>query len=147
MASLGQFSRRIQVLGDRIEKNANLVKRKVALAVDQAVVLGTPVDTGNARSNWLVSLSQPRQDQISPYAPGNKLGRGERANAQNAINQGASVVGVARTGQDIYIVNNVDYIGDLNQGSSRQAPANFVEMAVLSGSQVVNSARVLISRI
>lgn len=43
--------------------------------------------------------------------------------------------GVAAAGwriQDNKIVNDVDYISDLNAGSSQQAPAYFVERIILS---------------
>lgn len=147
MASLRQFARRIELRADSIVENVDRLVRQVALAVDQAVVFETPVDTGRARSNWLVSLVEPRQDEIPPYAPGRRLGKGESANAAAALAQGAAVIGMRRPGQDIVISNNVPYIGRLNEGSSAQAPANFVEAAVQSGASVVRGTRVVVSRI
>lgn len=116
----------------------NTVIKKVGLAVDQAVVTGTPIDTGTARSNWLASLVTPRSDVIGSYAPGNP---GGVTNA--ALSQAAGVIGLRKTGQDIVISNNVPYIGKLNAGSSQQAPAGFVESAVQEGAAVVRSARVV----
>ena len=141
--SLTQFSRRMTILADRSEKNLNRVVRRTALAVDQTVVLGTPVNTGRARSNWLVALGVSRKEEIEPYAPGERLGIGEGANAQGALAQGAGVIGIRRSGQDVFISNSVSYIEDLNSGSSQQAPANFVEQAVQAGVNVVQGARVL----
>lgn len=131
------------VRADKIGRNVSTVVRKVALAVDQAVVLATPVDTGRARSNWRVSLGSPPTGVIEPYAPGAKLGIGENANAAAAIAQAAGQVAQRREGQDIWISNNVPYIGLLNEGSSRQAPASFVEQAVAAGVSVVAGARVV----
>lgn len=141
--SLERFSRRIATRADSIQRNVDKTVRRVALAADQAVVLGTPVDTGRARSNWRVSLGSPVFDTVEPFAPGARLGLGEQANAQGAIAQGAAVIGARRDGQDIWISNNVPYIGALNDGSSDQAPANFVEAAIAQAVAVVRNARVV----
>jgi hypothetical protein len=143
VAGLGDFSRRIRRRGRQIEANANLIKRKVALIADRELVLGTPVDTGRARSNWLVSLQSPISDAREPYFPGSRLGRGERANAQAAIDQAMSKIGVAAPGQTIFIANNVKYIGLLNEGWSAQAPAGFVQSAIMRAVNSVQGARIL----
>lgn len=142
MADLFQFVRRFRLRANAVPKNANLLLRKVALIADQAVVTGTPVSTGTARSNWLVSVSQPRSDTIPPYSPGENQGIGESANANAAIAQGAAVIGSVSGGQSIIIANNIPYIGKLNAGSSQQAPANFVELAILEASRAVGNVRI-----
>jgi len=136
----------MSITSDQVGENVNRAVRKVALAVDQSVVLSTPVDKGPARSNWLVSLGSPRGDQIPAYAPGERLGVNEQSNAAAALAQGSSVVGVRKEGQDIFITNNIPYIGKLNDGSSAQAPANFVEKAVMEAREIVKGTRVLVSR-
>lgn len=130
MSSPAQFSRRMIVLGNGIEPNANRLVRGVALIIDRELVLSTPVDKGVARSNWLVSIGVGRTDVVSAYAPGNKLGRGETANAAGAMAQGAAVIGARSGGQSIFIVNNVPYIETLNNGYSKQAPAGFVQLSI-----------------
>ena len=143
MPGLNRFARRMDVRGRQVTDNMSRAVRRVALAVDQAVVLGTPVDTGYARSNWLVSIGEPREEPLEgPYAPGRKLGKGETKNAQAALAQGQQAIDQQDPGQDIWISNNVDYIGRLNEGSSEQAPAQFVEEAVANGASVVRNVRV-----
>lgn len=118
----------------RLSKEAaaktNRFVRKVAIIVDQNVVLATPVDTGRARSNWIVSVSSPETNEIDPYQPGEQLGVGESGNAQSAINQALGQIAVRKNNQDIFIQNNVEYVKYLNEGSSKQAPANFVQLAI-----------------
>lgn len=138
---------------------------EIASAVHEGVVLGTPVDTGKARSNWLVTVGQESFDVIEPFAPGEKLGIAERANAQAALALGKNAlstfslftaaslpgaptdlqqfVGISGTNKVIYIQNNVDYIGLLNGGSSKQAPALFVQAAVQAGIEKARRALVL----
>lgn len=142
-SDLASFERRIRVRAEDIATNVNTAVRKAALAVDQALVLGTPVDTGLARSNWLVALGSPTRKTIAPYAPGNKLGLTEQANAAMALAQAAGTVNGRKNEQDIWITNNIPYIGSLNEGSSLQAPANFVELAIMDGINAVKKVRVV----
>lgn len=143
MAGLGDFSRRIRLRGKQVEAGANRVKREVALIADREVVLETPVDTGRARSNWIVSLQAPILDEREPYSPGERLGKSERANAAAAIEQGVGRITVAAPGQTIFISNNVSYIGRLNDGWSAQAPSGFVQSAVMRAVNSVRGARIL----
>lgn len=143
MASLGEFAHRIRLRGEQVEKGVNRIVRTVALVVDREVVLGTPVDTGRARSNWIASLGSGVTDVRDPYSPGNKLGIGESSNAEGALSQAGEVISRRQPGTDVYISNNVDYIGLLNDGSSAQAPAGFVQSAIKRGVNVVVRAEVL----
>lgn len=86
----------------------------------------TPVDTGWARANWVPSV-------LVPYSGT----AGTRAQAElGSIDLQPQANGVTQLAQyklnlgDIYITNNVDYILKLNDGSSRQAPRNFVQSAI-----------------
>lgn len=89
---------------------------------------GTPVDTGWARANWIPSISTPT---VAP------------AGSRQAVSIGPSAVGAAtvaatyklRDGR-VYIVNAVPYIKKLNQGSSRKAPAAFVQRAIAKAIRV-----------
>lgn len=143
MAGLSDFSRRIRERGRQVEAGANRIKREVALIADREVVLATPVDTGRARSNWIVSLQAPILAEREPYAPGEGLGISERANAQGAIDQGKDRINAAKPGQTIFISNNVYYIGFLNDGTSAQAARGFVQTAVMQAVGSVRGARIL----
>ena len=134
---LQDFSRRMTIRGKRIEENASRLVRQVALVADQAVVFGTPVDTGRARSNWIVSINSAPEEIIPPYTPGEGGSTGAR-NAQAAINQGEEVISRYQgEGQEIHITNNLPYIQRLNDGYSDQAPANYVETAIALAVQQV----------
>jgi hypothetical protein len=125
--------------GANVEKNGNLLKRRVALAVDTTVVLATPVDTGRARSNWVARLGQPATDVREAYAPGTS-GSSGAANAQAAIDQAKGEIDKSAPEEAIHITNNLPYIGRLNDGWSAQAPAGYVPKAVLTGIQAAQSA-------
>lgn len=142
MASLDEFSRRIVVRARNVADNADRLVRRVALVADQAVVTATPVDTGRARSNWIVQIGGPATDAIEPYSPGDRGSTGA-ANVQAALDQGEAAIRDYRAGQEIHITNNLPYIGDLNKGSSAQAPENFVELSVLEAVQAVRFGRIV----
>jgi hypothetical protein len=123
--------------GQRIEQTVNLIVRQTAIAAVREVVLATPVDTGRARSNWLVTLGGPSDDQVGDET------WVSFPSPQQTIDQ-ANVEVAARqpNGQDVYITNNVPYISRLNEGSSAQAPAGFVQQAVQRAAAAIRNWRV-----
>lgn len=135
-----RFARRMRLRAEELERGVTRLVQTVSIAVDQALVLSTPVDTGRARSNWIVSTGQPTSEVIPPYAPGENLGTGEGANANAALEQGRQEAENYRLGQTLFITNNLPYIGRLNDGSSAQAPAMFVEEAIQEGVRAVEGA-------
>ncbi len=82
----------------------------------------TPKRTGHAASNWVPSLGGTA---VGPY--GSK--QAVTYAAQNAGLQEIRSYRITRTPPPI-IVNGVLYIDLLNAGSSKQAPAFFVERAI-----------------
>lgn len=144
MPSLREFSKRITLRGGLVATRADRLTRQVALAADQAVVVGTPVDTGRARSNWIAQIGSRAPSAIEPYAPG-ELGSTKAQNTQAALDQAEGVIRgyMGGKGLAIYISNNVPYIQKLNDGSSAQAPANFVETAVMQAVAVISRGKLL----
>lgn len=144
---LRQFGRKMKVKGALVEENAGKLLRKVALAVDSAVVLATPVDTGRARSNWQVEIGQPASGTIEPLTGVRKGFEGSgSAVAAASIEAAKAVIETAVPGDTIHITNNLDYIGRLNDGWSAQAPAGFVEEAVQNGVQRIRKAKITVER-
>jgi len=140
--TLERFARRMRMRANNVPREVTKAKRRAALAVDQAVVLGTPVDTGTARSNWIVSLDVPSKSIREAYTPLDGGDMSESANAQAALAQGKDVIVRAKFETDIHITNNLDYIVPLNEGSSAQAPAAFVEEAVDAGVQAARKTKI-----
>jgi hypothetical protein len=135
VADLNKFAQRIRRVGDRIATNADKMTRKAALAIDATVVLATPVDTGRARGNWQVELDNAKEGTVEP----------QDRSGQAAINQGKGVIAQYNgdTSKEIHITNNLPYIGKLNEGHSAQAPAAFVEKAVMVGVEAVRGSKLL----
>lgn len=126
-------------LATSLEKKAKAIDEAASkLAVDTALTIvgdlafKTPVDTSQALSNWIVTLETPSSDKIKPHFPG-EGGSTQKASAAETINQARKVLTKKKPGRKIYITNNLPYIRRLNDGYSKQAPAGFVERAVLIG--------------
>jgi hypothetical protein len=86
-----------------------------AFEADQQLVLATPVRTGRARSNWIASFNIPSDEVRGPLE------------VSAALSQNMPTIATAKLGDIIYLSNNLPYIGSLNDGSSAQAPAGFVQ--------------------
>nr|DAE93446.1 MAG TPA: tail component [Caudoviricetes sp.] len=132
--SLEAFMRRCAEIEERLRRNQKAITRRVAMAVLSSVVQGTPIDTGRARSNWIVSISI-RNPSFMPdaYVPGSH-GSTTSQNTQMAINQGTAVInGYNVNGNGIYIQNNVPYIQTLNRVGGRVIGPLFVQKAVKDG--------------
>lgn len=116
----------------KLEKEASKLADKVAETILVDLVIVTPVDTSNALSNWQIGLGRAVPAPIPPWFPGS-LGSTEAQSENAAIFEGNYRLRLKKPGQPIYISNLVDYIVDLNRGSSMQAPSGFVERAVMKG--------------
>ncbi len=134
MADLKVFARNIQVRAFKMVENVDALVRRVALAVDTAVVLRTPVDTGRARANWQVNIGSPAVGEVA--TPGSP----DQGSA-TALTAAQSTIATYKGQGNIHITNNVPYIGKLNEGHSRQAPAGFVEAAVVAGIEAIDTSR------
>lgn len=130
-----QFSKKMGRVASKIPENADKIVRKVAMAIDQTVVLATPVDKGRARMNWIAALDTAASETTEAADPSGGA----------AIAQAAGVVAGydGDVNQEVHITNNLPYIGPLNDGSSRQAPAGFVQQAVRAGASAVRGAKIL----
>lgn len=132
--SLLDLATRLEKVAYDIDTIYSNLAVSVALTILGDLVYKTPVDTSQALSNWQVSLMAPVPlgGEIPPYHPG--FGGWTRgASAQEAIQAAKRVLSGKKPGDTIYLSNVLDYIVPLNEGSSQQQAAGFVERAVLLG--------------
>jgi hypothetical protein len=140
-----------------LDAQANVFASEIA---STAVIIGltdlvnvTPVDTGAALSNWRVTLNTAVQEIIPPYAPSQrgKMVAGtwthtidpavtREANIPPTLEAARTVLIEKKPGDVIHLQNWMPYIVKLNNGSSKQAPAGFVERAELLIEDFVSKA-------
>lgn len=133
MATPEVFAARMEKLAFKIEGNVEKGMRKVVLAIDNALVSTTPVDTGRARSNWMANLDAPAEGVTDNTSPGPSQA------------QVAGQLAVFKLGKNsaIHLTNNLPYIKRLDEGHSKQQPAGFVRRAILAGIGAVKSVKLL----
>lgn len=102
----------------------SVIRREVidlTLRIHGDLVQDTPVDTGWAQNNWLLSVGSPIEETVGT----------REAVDRSSVTAGVAMVLRYQLMQGVvYITNNVPYIQALNDGHSEQAPANFVQMAI-----------------
>ena len=106
-------------------------RSKIESAMKMALVeclrqltISTPVDTGRARWGWFVTVGSP-STEIPPEGQYSMPDVTTRANVSVSADDTA------------YIANNVPYIVELNDGSSKQQPARFAERSAASAQNAV----------
>jgi len=110
-----------------IELTTVNVMKSLALQIDQSLVLNTPRDTGRAAGNWITSIKEPSREVREIESNG------------GIPTEDLDVIASAKLGDTIYISNNLPYIGVLNDGSSQQVAAGFVEKSIIVAEESFNS--------
>jgi hypothetical protein len=97
------------------------VGRAVGFELLGRLIRVTPVDEGRARGNWNASIGA-EDGTDNP----------ERRE-QQALSEGSTKIAplrLSKQGEKLYLTNGVPYIGRLNDGYSKQAPAAFIQTTV-----------------
>lgn len=130
---LNGLAKRIVLRADQLTEGVEKLVRKSFLIADTVAVLGTPVDTGRARGNWIASIGSPQRGIKNP----DKSGRATIALAQTVAK------GYRVGGNGIFSTNNVAYILKLENGSSKQAPNGMAKLAIQAATAFVKRQKVL----
>lgn len=99
-----------------------LAQKKIALDLFTKIIVKTPVDTGRARGNWQITINAPATGVIDVT--------GGKSSGDGALTAGSKKISSVKGFVTIFITNNVDYIGFLEEGSSDQAPKGMVALSI-----------------
>ena len=111
------MSKQAKSIAEQLRKQTENAVKDVVLGIDEKLRRYTPVGTGHARENWIPSVGAPFTGEAS--------GQGEHDRGV------AAVVAYKLEDGPAFESNNVPYIMKLNDGSSDQRPAGFVEQAIV----------------
>jgi hypothetical protein len=114
------FQRDLEAFAKQIDRDLTTVVRTTAFLLFTKIVDRTPVRSGRAVGSWAISIGRPGTDMIP------KGGRGSKAVAMARLN----AVDFSRRNVQYFIYNNVEYIGRLEYGYSKQAPQGMVRLAL-----------------
>lgn len=144
--SMGELEVKMKAHAEALQRNVNVLTRNTVRAIINRLARSTPADTSEAVSNWQVTLGAPATEVIPPYFEGEGGNtKAMSAAAMLAANRAVIPKFYAVNGDVLFLSNPVRHLVFLNQGSSTQAPAGFVEAAVADGSAYVRSADPIIS--
>lgn len=129
--NLDQFANLMQRRAKTLERRIGEIKAQVVTAGLYSLAWGTPVDKGDAVSNWQVKVGSAAQGTLPAFVPGKDQST-EAANRQRMLEAAKPVLKTIVAGQEVHITNNLHYIVDLNNGSSTQAPAGMTEGALVA---------------
>jgi hypothetical protein len=120
--ALGSFTADLSKFADKVNKNYDLVVKKLVFLVFSRIVGQWPYDTTRSRTNWQIggSLGSGVIEVAGKVPAGAVISR-EQGNIQGLVTR-ASVIG--------YIFNNVEYAGFLEYGWSQQAPSGAVRITL-----------------
>lgn len=152
-----KFNKQLAKGVDRMVRSAVIAThKKMAFEALSRVTMKTPVDTGRARGNWLISINASSEDvpyEPTPYAPakrgqvrgfraGTSTGKKEtespkqRANARINGVERPKIQGI-RDFCTVHLTNNVKYIQYIEEGSKTfQPPAAMVKNTLLELQQM-----------
>lgn len=123
------FSKDIRSFVSKATTAHDKITRAATLELFSGVIKDTPVDTGRARGNWQTSVGSPAAGELDRE---DKSGALAMAEVQQKAPPGA--------GQVTLLTNNLPYIEQLENGSSRKAPEGMVRKNVDRVQRIVDAA-------
>lgn len=113
-----EFRADLKRFGKKLEAALTDVPKEVTKETRTRVAFRTPILTGRASGSWNASVNQP-DHSIKPEGYLNPAGAPMDGNVN---------VDGGKLGDKYYVANAIPYLPALNAGSSRKAPAGFIEM-------------------
>lgn len=124
------FSLDISKFVEKAKGRVDLVVQKVTLDVFSDVIMMSPVDTGRFRGNWIADIGGYQTNVVNIF---DKSGN-------ESISKVNAIVGKAKSGGVVYLVNNLPYAQRLEYGYSKQAPAGMVRTSIANYQNYINNA-------
>lgn len=137
--TLKKFAENMRIRAKKNPEIASKLAANVAYVIVTKAAVFTPVDTSQAMSNWVVSLDTPFKGEIPAHNKGQN-GDTRWQSFDTVESLARYVLESKRAGQTIYITNNSDHILELNDGSSKQQAANFIQKAIYWGRRSLNES-------
>lgn len=110
-----EFKADVAAFARILDINLQTIVRMFVLKIWNGVTQKTPVDTGRARAGWAIIEGTPD----APVPPEGQYGPPPPAKIE--VVDGKRVV---------YVINAVEYVNWLEEGSSQQAPAGMVRVTL-----------------
>lgn len=129
------FAAAVRAFAAKAQHRADETLRRTAAEMLARVVNATPVTeqpvagAGRARGGWVVTVNGTGGGEAAPDPDG-----------AATVARGEAVIAGAKAGDVVTIQNAVPYIGELEYGHSKQAPAGMVRVADAAFPLIVEQA-------
>ena len=114
----------VRIVIEELKETLDKTTKGFLVDLTEELLNETPKDTYYASYNWIPYIGSPPSEPAGTKPPSGR--RASDAEQRSAIASVLSANNVRSGG----VVNNTDYIAILNEGSSTQAPAGFIQAAV-----------------
>lgn len=127
MGDLIEFEGDLDAFAKQVGIDYTKVVKRVALDLFTRIVMKTPVDTGRARASWNITIGEV-DTTVAPEGQQPEMNTwAAEAKAATAL---ATLTERAVFTAPIFITNNLPYIGELENGHSKQAPHGMVTLSI-----------------
>lgn len=103
-----------------VEGNVLAVTKKLALEALLRVIQKSPVLLGRFRGNWQLAIGVRPDGTVEAVDP----------NGSATQSKGLRTLGEMRPFEKVFLVNNLPYAGEIENGHSQQAPSGVVAVTV-----------------
>lgn len=131
-SAVGEFSFAVSRFAAQTKVKEKHVIRRIAIECFRRIILGTPVDEGRARGNWQCTTGSMAGGTVENL---------DKTGAATIAAMTSEVSGwTPKDDLPAFITNNLPYIQRLNEGWSKQAPANFIDQVVADMGGIVEAS-------
>jgi len=145
-----EFRTRVKIIAEGLGKASNAVGAQACYLAGEYLAKYTPIDTGQAKSNWQASRVSPRTVRRGAYASG-IWGSTEGANEAATIAQIRKECVARKKNQQMFLTNNLPYISKLDAAYDtikRKFPTppakyrrGFFQVAVQRAAEAIRNSR------
>jgi hypothetical protein len=159
--TFGSFAQGLRETANELPVRVNVLKVKAASTIVNDLIQSTPVDTGEAMSNWIVNPGEASTAIRAPFVPSPRgyvrrkknqphvwVHRVDpeatrQANLGPARAQAEVELAEIQPGEDIHITNNTPQIVPLNDGTPSRTGLFFVDRSIELARGIVGRSSIL----
>jgi hypothetical protein len=149
MSDIISFKADLNRFAESIDAKVQDAIRRIVIELFNRFTFENPVDTGYSQSNWRISINEPDTTVSNPPTSQERdANKGKKGWINNALGAdlseivGLTTIGIGRveSGDSVYVTNSVDYVRYLNEGTSKQAPSGWIQIAIAQVVAQVNES-------
>jgi len=126
------FASALLALADYAEASVETVIRKACIDLYKMIVERTPIDTGRAKASWSLGIDRGEDKAENEGYSFNEI--------NSIIQDNVSEFKFTVHDDHVTIYNNLEYIENLENGTSKQAPSGMVSISLTEFTAFFNKA-------